>query len=436
MKPADRIIHPRWLITDSRARRLLEHHSLVIASGRVIDVCPSTVARQFYRAPWVHELPHHLVVPGPLNLHTQAATVLFRGLADDSSYDDWHHRVLHPLERACLSEEMVRTGTELAIAEMLRGGQTLFADHYPFPHVVGEAALAAGIRVKLNLPILAGESAWSRSAEDALRRCLATVDRFKGNRQVSTGFGPHAPNTLSDTVLGKVATLAAELGLSIAMPLQETERERSESLQRFGITPINRMDRLGLLSADFQAIHAIHLTDAEYALFAERGVQIIHCPITNAKLACGMAQVARLQGLGLTVGLGTGSPAAHNSLSLLEEAKFASLVGRVVARDASALSAWTCLEMMTAAPATMLGRPDLGHLNPGAEADIAAFPFETVNTAPMYHPLSQLLFANHGLRASDVWVGGEMVLRHGRLVHIDEEAAIEAANAFATRMTA
>ena len=433
IKPADRIIHPRWLVTDSRTHTVLEHHSIVIAHGRVIDVCPSTVARRFYQAPWIHELPHHIVIPGLINLHTQAATVLFRGLLDDRSLADWQHQALAPLERAIVSEEMVRTGVELAMAELLHGGQTWFSDSYFFPDIVGEAALAAGMRCRLNIPISPAETAWSRHADDALRRCLNTMDRFKGNRQISTGFGPHSANVLSDALLAKIGTLAAELGQSIQMRVQQSATERADSLQRFGQTPIERLDRCGLLTPEFQAVHAIHLTEPECDLLALRGVHVVHCPISNAKLASGMARIQRLRDAGVQIGLGTASAASHNSLSLLEEAKFASLLGKLSANDARAVTAWTCLEMMTCDAAAILGRNDLGHLNPGAEADIAAFPFNAVSSAPLYHPISQLIYANHGLAASDVWIGGELVLRQGRLVHIDEEAAIEAANDFVAR---
>jgi 5-methylthioadenosine/S-adenosylhomocysteine deaminase len=433
IKPADRIIHPRWLVTDSRSHTVREHQSIVIAHGRVIDICPSTVARQFYHAPWIHELPHHLVVPGLINLHTQAATVLFRGLLDDRSLEDWQQRSLRPLERAMVSEEMVRTGVELAMAELLHGGQTWFSDTYFFPDIVGEAALAAGMRCRLNIPISPVETAWSRHADDALRRCLHTMDRFKGNRHISTGFGPQSPNVLSDALLTKIGTLAAENGQSIQMQVQLSATERADSLQRFGQTPIERLDRAGLLTPEFQAVHAIHLTEPECDLLAQRGTHVVHCPIANAKLANGTARIQRLRDAGVRIGLGTASAASHNSLSLLEEAKFASLLGKLSANDARAMTAWTCLEMMTCDAAAILGRADLGHLNPGAEADLAAFPLNAVGTTPLYHPISQLIYANHGLAASDVWIGGELVLRHGRLVHIDEDAAIETANDFVSR---
>lgn len=428
IQSVDRIIHPRWLVTDSHARRLLEHHSLVVAQGRIVDVCPSTVARQFYQAPWVHELPHHLVVPGLINLRTQAATVLFRGLFDDPSETRLDTQRRQTLERALVSEDMVRVGVELAMAELLRGGQTCFADNYLFPDRVGDAALAAGLRCHLNVPITMQETAWSRHGEDALRRGLNTLDRFKGNHHISTGFGIDPPQTLTDSLLHKVATLAAELGAPVQMPVQCTASERAESLQRFGQTSLERLDQAGLLTPEFQAVHVTHLTEADYAVLIARGVHVIHCPISEAKRHGGLAHSQRLLDAGLNVALGTGCVADHNSLSLLEEAKFASLVGKLAATDSRALSAWTCLEMMTHYPAQILGRADLGHLNPGAEADLAAFALNQINTTPVHHPISQLLYANHGLSASDVWVGGELVLRHGRLVHIDEDAAIEAAN--------
>lgn len=430
IQSVDRIIHPRWLVTDSRTRALLEHHSLVVARGRIVDVCPSTVARQFYRAPWVHELPHHLVVPGLINLRTQAATVLFRGLFDDPSNPALEEQRRQTLERALVSEEMVRIGVELAMAELVRGGQTCFADNYMFPDVVGDAALAAGLRCHLHVPVTARDTAWSRHTEDALRRGLKTLDRYKGNRHISTGFGIDPPLAVSDALLHKIGTLAAELAVPVQMPVQFTASERAESLQRYGQTSLERLDRAGLLTPEFQAVHVTQLTEPESALLVARGVHVIHCPISEAKRYAESAHIQRLLDAGVNVALGTGCVGDQNSLSLLEEAKFASMLGKISSGDSRALDAWTCLEMMTHYPAQVLGRADLGHLNPGAEADLAAFALDQVSTSPVHHPISQLLYANHGLSASDVWVGGELILRHGRFVHIDDEAAIEAANSW------
>ena len=420
MLQIDTLVHARWVIPVEPHGQVLEHHAVAIHNGRIVALLPSDGARRTYRATHEHELPGHALIPGLVNSHTHAAMTLFRGLADDMPLMTWLGEHIWPAEARWVGEEFVAAGSALAVAEMLRGGTTCFNDMYFFPQITGRIAAAAGMRAVIGLIVIDFPSAWAADTDGYFSRAIETFDEFKGHPLVGTAFAPHAPYSVGDAPLARIRKLADELELPVHMHVHETRDEVGQQMQRDGRRPLARLDALGLVSPGLVAVHMTQLEDAEIALCADRGVQVVHCPESNLKLASGFCPVDRLLSAGVNVALGTDGAASNNDLDMLGELRTAALLAKGVARDPSAVPAATALRMATLDGARALGLGDtIGSLEPDKEADMVAVDLSFPETQPVHHPISQLVYAAGRRQVSHVWVAGRPVLLEGRLTTVD-----------------
>ncbi len=419
------IIKARWIAPVVPENRVFEHCALVIDKGVIQALVPQEEADKRYNAQQEIFLGNHLIIPGLVNAHGHAAMSLLRGYADDLPLTRWLEDHIWPAEDQWLSEDMVRDGTELAMAEMIRSGTTCFSDLYYFPEQVAQAAQQAHIRAQVNFPVFDAASAWGQGPEDYFRKGLALVDDFRVSNLVRIGFGAHAPSALSDESLSRIATLAQELDAPIHLHLHETTQEVSDSLEQYGKRPTQRLADLGLLSPLTQCVHMTQVDDTDLALLRDSGAQVIHCPESNLKFANGICPVQRLLDEGINVALGTAGAASNNDLDLLSELKTASLVAKAVSGRADALDAHSALRMATLNGARALGLEDLiGSLEVGKAADITAIELSDLPSQPVYNPVSQLVYTNSGHRVSHVWVAGKALLLSRQLQTLNERELI------------
>ena len=397
--------------------------------GRIRDLLPVSLSRERYPAARRTELPGHALIPGLVNLHTHAAMTLMRGLADDRALMDWLQNHVWPVETRLVSSEFVRDGTLLACSEMLRGGITCFNDMYFYPEAAGRAALAAGMRAALGIIVIEMPSAYAADAQDYLSKGLATRDGLKDESLLTFCIAPHAPYTVGDKTFERIAMLQGELDLPLHIHLHETRDEIENSLARHGARPLARLQGLGLVDANLIAVHAVHVTEQEAGLLAEKGCHVAHCPSSNLKLASGIAMPDRLLKAGVNVGLGTDGAASNNRLDLFAEMRLAALLAKGSGGDATALPAHTVLEMATVRAARALGLEDrIGTLAPGKCADMTAVNLGALDLSPCYDPLSHLVYAAGREHVSHVWVNGELLVENGRLNRLDTaELAAKAA---------
>ncbi|MDD2723372.1 MAG: TRZ/ATZ family hydrolase [Methylovulum sp.] len=423
MQPVDTVIHARWIIPVEPASVTLEHHSLVIHDGRIIDLLPTSLANSQYQAATTENLPDHALLPGFINSHTHAAMSLMRGIADDLQLMDWLQNHIWPLEQQWMSEEFVKDGTDLAIAEMIASGTTCFNDMYFFPNITAQQAIQHGIRASIGLIVFDFPTVWAKDSDAYIAKGLALHDELRGQALITTTFAPHAPYTVSDTPLQQVVSLADELDKPIHIHVHETQHEVEQALNESGMRPLQRLHGLGLLNPALIAVHATQLTDAEIALLAETGAHIVHCPESNLKLASGFCPVARCLAAGVNVALGTDGAASNNDLDMLGEMRTAALLGKAVAGDASAIPAMTALQMATINGARALGLADeIGSLSLGKAADVVAIDLSHLETQPVYCPISQIVYAASRQQVTDVWVAGKRLLKQRQLVTLDVEA--------------
>jgi 5-methylthioadenosine/S-adenosylhomocysteine deaminase len=329
---------------------------------------------------------------------------------------------------------MVRDGTLLACAEMLRGGITCFNDMYYFPEASLEAARGAGMRVALGLIVIEFPTPYASDAADYLRKGLALRDREGDDPLVSFCLAPHAPYTVSDATLRQVAKLAAELDLPVHVHLSETEEEVRRSVSEHGVRPVERLRRLGVLGPNLIAVHAVHLEKPEIDLLGGHAVSIAHCPSSNLKLASGFAPVEALRRAGANVCLGTDGAASNNRLDLFQEMRTAALLAKALARDAQALPAHAALRAATLGGAQALGRDDLGRIAVGARADLVLWKGAAWGLTPLRDPVKNIVYNATAEDVDRVWVNGRLVVDGGRVLGCDEHAVLAALQAAGERM--
>ena len=427
----DLLIVPRWIVPVVPHCQVLENHALAVHQGRIVGIVPVASANALNPRER-RDLPDHVLIPGLINAHGHAAMTLFRGLADDLPLMTWLTDHIWPAEGRWVNADFVRLGTDLAIAEMLRGGTTCFSDMYFFPDVAAAAAMDAGIRAQLCFPVIDNPIPGARNAEEAIAKGLRLRDDTRHNGLISVAFGPHAPYTVGDENLTRIRTLADELDMPIHMHLHETAGEVADAVAQTGLRPLRRLQQLGLLSPRLQAVHVTEINDDDLDLLVEHGVQLIHCPESNLKLASGMMPVQRLLDAGLNVALGTDGAASNNDLDMLGEMRTAAMLAKIVAGAPTALDAHSALHMATLAGARALGLDEeTGSIEVGKAADLTAVNLSGLAQQPLYHPVSQLLYTCSASQVSDVWVAGRCKLRDGQLTEIDPQPILQQARSLA-----
>ncbi|MDR9437419.1 MAG: TRZ/ATZ family hydrolase [Thiohalophilus sp.] len=431
----DTLLSARWILPVEPQGVVLEQHAIAIHNGRIEAVLPREEAEQRYQADHVQHFEQHVLMPGLINMHGHAAMTLMRGLADDLPLMEWLQEHIWPAEQQWVGKEFVYDGTLHACAEMLRGGTTCFNDMYFFPEETVRAVEQAGMRACIGLIMIDFPTPWAQTPDEYLSKGIALHDQLRGNTLIRTAFAPHAPYTVSDEPLQRIATYAEELDIPVHMHVHETAHEVEESLNNTGKRPLQRLEELGLLNPHLLAVHMTRLNQEEIPHLAEAGVHVVHCPESNLKLASGFCPVQELARAGVNLCLGTDGAASNNDLDMFSEMRSAALLGKAVAGDASALPAEDVLRMATINGARALGlEQEIGSLEAGKSADIIAVDLGTLESQPVYHPASQLVYTAGREQVTDVWVAGRQLLKERELTTIDPNAVLERAQQWQQRL--
>ena len=425
MLNVEQIIYGRWVIpldTETESdKSVLEHYAVVIDNGIIVDILSADKCRKKYQGAIEHHLDSHAPLPGFINTHTHAAMSLMRGMADDLPLMDWLNNHIWPAEAKCVNYKFVKQGTELAIAEMLRSGTTTFNDMYFFPDAAAKAAEQSGIRACIGLIVIDFPSAWAKDGAEYLHKGLELYEQYRHHPLITTAFAPHAPYTVSDDNFIKINALAEELDIPVHIHLHETTDEIQQSLSNTALRPIKRLEQLGLLSPSLLAVHMTQLQEDEFEVLQRYGVNVVHCPQSNMKLASGFCPVSRLLENNVNTALGTDGAASNNDLDMLGELQSAALLAKAVSGDASSVPAYSALRIATINGAKALGIDAItGSLVKGKAADIIAIDLDAIETQPVYHPVSQIVYSASREQVSDVWVQGKHLLKGRKLMTIDE----------------
>ncbi len=420
LMPVDLIIESRWLLPIVPENTVLEHHAVVVQSGKIIDICPIALASVCYQAKELVQLTEHVLMPGLINLHTHAAMNLMRGLADDLALMPWLETHIWPAEQKFVSEKFVFDGTLLACAEMLSGGTTTFNDMYFFPQATALAATQVGMRANLGLVVLEFPSNYANDADDYLQKGGEAHDSWRNNALISSSIAPHAPYTVSNKSFENILTVAEQLGVGIHTHLHETQAEIAQSIAQYGVRPIQRMADLGLLGPNLVLAHCTHLLNHEIDLLAAHSCHVAHCPSSNLKLASGIAPIAQLLVKNVNIGLGTDSAASNNRLDMFAEMRLSALLAKGISGDATVVPAHQAIAMATINAAKALGMDDkIGSIEVGKLADLTAVKLSNFAVAPYFDPISHLVYACGREHVSHTWVAGELRYCEGVFANIE-----------------
>jgi len=422
MRTIQTLLSAHYIVTVDDNNTVLENHSVAIDNGRIVDIVPTENATQLFNANSHIEYERHILMPGLINAHTHAAMSLLRGIASDIPLMEWLQNHVWPIEQKWVDENFVHDGSELAIAEMLRGGTTCFSDMYFFPEVTARVASTIGMRAVIGMIALEFPTAYASGPDEYLSKGLALFDEYKTDPLIRNVFAPHAPYTISDTTFSKINSYANELDVPIHMHIHETQSEIDNSLKEFGVRPLERLDKLGLVNPNLLAVHMTQLNEHEIERIAEAGVNVIHCPESNLKLASGFCPVQSLLDHNIRVIIGTDSCASNDDLDMFSEMRSAALLAKGVSQQATAFPAQQAIRASTIHAAMALGLEDeIGSLEKDKSADIIAISCDNIEGHPLYDIYSHLVYSTERSRVSDVFISGRQLLRDRTLTTISED---------------
>jgi len=426
------------IITMDAARSIYHDGALAIAGDQILAVGPRAEIEARYEAPQTIDADGKLVLPGFINGHTHVPMTLFRGLHDDVTLNDWLYKYIFPAEAKNVTEDFVRWGTRLAAAEQIRSGVTTFADMYYFEDAVAEETKAAGMRGVLGETWIDFPTPDNKDRAAMLAYTEKFLQKWQGDPLIHASVAPHSIYTCSQKTLQDSAALARKYHAPILIHVAEMKKELDDSLKNNGATPVQYLERIGVLGPDVVAAHCIYVNATDRKILAQRHVGCVHNPSSNMMLASGVAPVPEERAAGVAVGLGTDGPAgSNNDLDLMEEMDLAAKLAKISKMDPTALNAKAVVEMATIDGARALHMEnEIGSLEKGKKADLIVISLDEPNAVPMYDIYAQLAYA---LKASDVetvMIGGRVVMNDHKLLTVDEEAAIAKAKEYGKKVAA
>jgi 5-methylthioadenosine/S-adenosylhomocysteine deaminase len=431
MKQVDLLVMGGTLVSMDKERRIISDAGVAIAGGRIVAVGSARDVSRNYSAPQTINAAGRLIVPGLINGHTHIPMTLFRGLADDLDLQDWLTKYVFPAEAKNLSEEFVRAGTRLGLAEMIRGGTTTYCDMYYFEDAIADETAKAGVRGVLGETIIDFPVADNKTNAEAMAYTERFVKKWQGHELITPAIAPHAAYTVSEEHLKAVKAFSDRTGAPIVTHLSETKREVDDSIKARGASPIDFLERIGFLNNKVIAAHVIWPSPSEIGVLKRLGVGVVHNPQSNMKLAAGVSPVPKMLAEGLIVGLGTDGAASNNDLNMWEEMDTAAKLHKVFSGDPKVMSALEAFELATIRGAQALHmESEIGSLEKGKRADLVIVERDSLNQIPLYNVYSDLVYATKANDVETVIINGRVVMRDRRLLTLNEDEIKASARRF------
>jgi 5-methylthioadenosine/S-adenosylhomocysteine deaminase len=434
-KPVDLVVRGGTVVTMDAQRRVIEDGAIAVLGGRVVAIGKRTDVERRFAGREVVEATGRIVMPGLINGHTHVPMTLFRGLADDLDLNEWLTKYIFPAEAKNVSEEFVRAGTRLGLAEMIRGGTTTYCDMYYFEDAVADETARAGVRGVLGETVIDFPVADNKTHEQAMAYTERFVAKWRGNKLISPAIAPHAPYTVSEDHLKEIREFSRRTNAPVVIHVAETRKEVEDIMRDHGASPVDYLARIGFLSDKVIAAHVVHATEEEIGVLKRLGVGVVHNPQSNMKLASGVAPVPQYLKADVALGLGTDGAASNNDLSMWEEMDTAAKLHKVATFDPKVVTALEALEMATVRGARALHlERETGSLEEGKRADLLVVDMDDLNQVPLYNVYSQLVYATKASDVRTVIIEGRVVMRDRKLLTLDEEAIKRDARAWRERI--
>jgi 5-methylthioadenosine/S-adenosylhomocysteine deaminase len=357
--------------------------------------------------------------------------VLFRGLADDLDLQEWLTKYIFPAEAKNVTEQFVRVGARLGLAEMIRGGTTTYCDMYYFEDAIADETAKAGVRGVLGETVIDFPVADNKTYAEGLAYVERFVTRWKGHELIIPAIAPHAPYTVSEEHLKAARAFSDRSGAPIVIHIAETKREVDDMVKAKGASPVAYLDRIGFLNERVIAAHVVWPQGNDIAILQKRGVGVVHNPQSNMKLAAGVAPIPKMLNDGVLLGLGTDGAASNNDLNMWEEMDTVAKLHKVFTGDPKVISAQQAFEFATIRGAQALHlEKEIGSLEVGKRADLLVINRDTLNQIPVYNIYSDLVYATKAADVETVIINGRIVMRERRLLTLDEATVKNEARAF------
>jgi len=429
---ADLLVAGGTVVTMDASRTILDDGAVAVKGDTIIAVGPRSALEAKYAAAQTIDAQGKLVLPGFINGHTHVPMTLFRGLHDDVTLNDWLYKYIFPAEAKNVNEEFVRWGTRLAAAEQIRGGVTTFADMYYFEDAVAEETKAAGMRGVLGETFIDFPAPDNKNEAEMLAYTERFLKKWQGDPLIHAAVAPHSIYTCSRKTLQDASALARKYHAPILIHTAEMKKEWEDSQKQNGISPVQYLDKIGLLGPDVVSAHCIFVDEADRKTLAQKQVGCVHNPSSNMMIASGVSPVAEMRAAGIPVGLGTDGPAgSNNDLDLMEEIDLAAKLAKITKMDPLALNAKAVVEMATIDGARALHmEKEIGSLELGKKADLIVISLDEPNAVPMYDIYAQIAYALKGTDVETVVIAGRIVLRDRKLLTVNEEEAMARARQY------
>jgi 5-methylthioadenosine/S-adenosylhomocysteine deaminase len=430
------IVSGGTVVTMDASRRVIEDGAVAVAGGRIVAVGKRTDVLRGYTAREVVDARGGAVIPGLINGHTHVPMSLFRGIADDLDLQEWLTKYIFPAEAKNVTEEFVRAGTQLGLAEMIRGGTTTYCDMYYFEDAIAEETERAGVRGLLGETVIDFPVPDNKTWPAAMAYTERFVARWKGNRLITPAIAPHAPYTVSEAHLREVRAFSDRTGAPIVTHVAETRKEVEDISRDHGARPVEYLARIGFLGPRDVFAHTVHLTEGEIGLLKQNGVGSVHNPQSNMKLASGVAPVPQMLRAGVLLGLGTDGAASNNDLDMWEEMDTAAKLHKLSSGDPKVVTAEEALALATISGARALHMDsDIGSLEEGKRADIVVVGLDALHQTPRYSIYSHLVYATKASDVRTVVIEGRVVMRERRLLTLNEPLIKQKARAIRERIS-
>jgi 5-methylthioadenosine/S-adenosylhomocysteine deaminase len=428
----DLIVSGGIVVTMDSGRAIVPDGSVVVRGDSIVAVGSRAEIERRYHGVKTIDARGRLVLPGLINGHTHVPMTLFRGLHDDVTLNDWLYKYIFPAEAKNVNEEFVRWGTRLAAAEQIRSGVTTFADMYYFEDAVAEETKAAGMRGVLGETFIDFPAPDNKSNAEMVAYTEKFLKKWQGDPLIHAAPAPHSIYTCSQKTIQDAAALARKYHAPLLMHVSEMKKEWEDSEKANRMSPVQYLEKIGVLGPDLVAAHCIFVDEADRKLLAERQVGCVHNPSSNMMIASGVSPVPEMRAAGIAVGLGTDGPAgSNNDLDLMEEIDLAAKLAKISQMNPLALDAKAVVEMATIDGARALHmEKEIGSLEAGKKADLILISLDEPNAVPMYDVYAQVAYSLKGSDVETVVIGGTVVMRERKLLTVDEPAVLEKAREY------
>ncbi len=428
----DLIVSGGIVVTMDSGRAIVPDGSVVVRGDSIVAVGSRAEIERRYHGVKTIDARGRLVLPGLINGHTHVPMTLFRGLHDDVTLNDWLYKYIFPAEAKNVNEEFVRWGTRLAAAEQIRSGVTTFADMYYFEDAVAEETKAAGMRGVLGETFIDFPAPDNKSNAEMVAYTEKFLKKWQGDPLIHAAPAPHSIYTCSKKTIQDAAALARKYHAPLLMHVSEMKKEWEDSEKANRMSPVQYLEKIGVLGPDLVAAHCIFVDEADRKLLAERQVGCVHNPSSNMMIASGVSPVPEMRAAGIAVGLGTDGPAgSNNDLDLMEEIDLAAKLAKISQMNPLALNAKAVVEMATIDGARALHmEKEIGSLEAGKKADLILINLDEPNAVPMYDVYAQVAYSLKGSDVETVVIGGTVVMRERKLLTVDEPAVLEKAREY------